>query len=431
MRARDAPIRSKETPMPDAYIIDAVRTPRGIGKKGKGALADMLPQHLAATVMKAIKDRNALPEDAVEDVIWGTSAQYGLQAADIGRMAALDAGLGVGTSGVTIDRFCGSSLTATNLAAATIMAGMEDLLLAGGTEMTSFTAEYGQKMRDAGLSLGLAGPNPRLQEKFPQTHQGVAADAIAANEGISRADLDAFGAESQRRAAAAIAEGRFDKSIVPVTDDGGNVVLDRDEYPRPGTTVEALAGLKPAFAAFIDMPSGPGDAPSFGGLINQVYPDIAIEAVHHAGTSSGNVDGASAILLGSAEAIRKYGLTPRARIVAMANHAEHPTLMLTAPSGAVTKVLAKAGLTRDDIDVWEINEAFAAIVEKVIRDHHLDRAKVNPNGGAIALGHPIGATGAILIGTALDELERIGGRYALVTMCTAGGMAPALILERV
>ena len=416
--------------MAEAYIVDAVRIPRGIGKKGKGALADMLPQHLAATVLKAIKDRNDLPEDAVEDVIWGTSAQYGYQAADMGRMAALDAGLGVGTGGFTLDRFCGSSLTAANLAAANIMAGMEDLLIAGGCEMTSFTADWGGRMREAGLSLGLDGVNPRLQEKFPQTHQGVAADAIAARDGISRADLDAYGAESQRRADLAIREGRFAKSMVPVVDEAGNVVLDHDEYPRPGTTVEALSQLKPAFAAFVDMPSGP-NAPTFGGLINKVYPDIKIEPVHHAGTSSGNVDGASALLLASKAGMEKHGLKARARIVAMANHAEHPTLMLTAPSGAVTKVLAKAGLTKDDIDVWEINEAFAAIVEMVIRDHDLDRAKVNINGGAIALGHPIGATGAILVGMALDELERSGGRYGLITMCTAGGMAPALIIERV
>ena len=416
--------------MAEAYIVDAVRIPRGIGKKGKGALADMLPQHLAATVLKAIKDRNHLPEDAVEDVIWGTSAQYGLQAADMGRMAALDAGLGLGTSGVTLDRFCGSSLTATNIAAATIMSGMEDLLIAGGAEMTSFTADWGGRMREAGLSLGLGGVNPRLQEKFPQTHQGVAADAIAARDGISRADLDAYGAESQKRADLAIREGRFAKSLIPVLDDAGNVVLDHDEYPRPGTTLEGLAELKPAFAAFVDMPSGPGE-PSFGGLINKVYPDIKIEPVHHAGTSSGNVDGAAALLIASQAAMTRHGLKPRARIVAMANHAEHPTLMLTAPSGAVTKVLAKAGLTKDQIDVWEINEAFAAIVEMVIRDHDLDRAKVNINGGAIALGHPIGATGAILVGMALDELERSGGRYGLITMCTAGGMAPALIIERV
>jgi acetyl-CoA C-acetyltransferase len=416
--------------MAEAYIVDAVRIPRGIGKKGKGALADMLPQHLAATVLKAIKDRNSLPEDAVEDVIWGTSAQYGLQAADMGRMAALDAGLGLGTGGVTLDRFCGSSLTATNIAAATIMSGMEDLLIAGGAEMTSFTADWGGRMREAGLSLGLGGVNPRLQEKFPQTHQGVAADAIAARDGISRAALDAYGVESQKRADVAIREGRFAKSLVAVLDDSGKVVLDHDEYPRPGTTLEDLEQLKPAFAGFIDMPSGPGE-PTFGGLINQVYPAIKIEPLHHAGTSSGNVDGAAALLLASQAAMAKHGLKPRARIVAMANHAEHPTLMLTAPSGAVKKVLAKAGLTRDDIDVWEINEAFAAIVEMVIRDHDLDRAKVNINGGAIALGHPIGATGAILVGMALDELERSGGRYGLITMCTAGGMAPALIIERV
>jgi acetyl-CoA C-acetyltransferase len=310
------------------------------------------------------------------------------------------------------------------------MSGMDDLLIAGGAEMTSFTADWGGRMREAGLSLGLGGANPRLQAKFPQTHQGVAADAIAAKEGISRAELDAYGAESQRRAGVAISEGRFTRSLVPVLDDDGKVVLDHEEFPRPSTTPEGLAELKPAFAMFVDMPSAPGE-PTFGGLINQVYPNLKIEPVHHAGTSSGNVDGAAALLLASEAAVKKHGFKPRARIVAMANHAEDPTLMLTAPSGAVSKVLSKAGLTKDQIDVWEINEAFAAIVEKVIRDHDLDRAKVNANGGAIALGHPIGATGAILVGTALDELERTGGRYGLITMCTAGGMAPALIIERV
>jgi acetyl-CoA C-acetyltransferase len=419
----------KETFMAEAYIIDTVRTPRGIGKKGKGALADMLPQHLAATVLKAIKDRNKLPDDSVQDVIWGCSAQYGLQAGDMGRMAALDAGLGTGTSGVTLDRFCGSSLTATNLAAASIMSGMEDLVIAGGTEMMSFMNDFGARLREAGFGGSLSA-NPRLQEKYPQTHQGVAADAIAAKDGISREDLDKFGAESQRRAAIAIKEGRFAKSTVPVVDDEGKVILDHEEYPRPETTAESLSALKPAFSAFVDMPSEPGGL-TFGGLINKVHPDVKIVPLHHAGISSGVVDGASAILLASKEGAEKYGLKPRARIVAMANHGDDPTLMLTAPTGAVTKVLAKAGLTKDDIDVWEINEAFATIVEKVIRDHDLDRAKVNPNGGAIALGHPIAATGAILVGTALDELERTGGRYALITMCTAGGMAPALIIERV
>jgi acetyl-CoA C-acetyltransferase len=416
--------------MAEAYIVDAVRTPRGIGKKGKGALADMLPQHLAATVLKALKDRNHLAPDSVDDVIWGCSSQYGLQAGDMGRMAALDAGLGTGTSGVTLDRFCGSSLTATNLAAASVMSGMEDLVIAGGAEMMSFMHDFGARLREAGFGSSLSGNNPRLHAKFPQTHQGVAADAIAADEGISRADLDAFGAESQRRAAIALKEGRFAKSTVPVVDDDGTVILDHEEYPRPGTTLEGLAALKPAFAAFRDMPSEP-DGPTFGELVTKVHPDIQIEPVHHAGTSSGVVDGAGALLLASPAGLKKHKLKARARIVAMANHGGDPTLMLAAPSGAVTKVLAKAGLTKDQIDVWEINEAFATIVEKVIRDHDLDRARVNPNGGAIALGHPIGATGAILVGTALDELERTGGRYGLITMCTAGGMAPALIIERI
>jgi acetyl-CoA C-acetyltransferase len=416
--------------MAEAYIVDAVRTPRGIGKKGKGALADMLPQHLAATVMKALKDRNQLTENSVDDVIWGCSAQYGAQGGDMGRMAALDAGLGVATSGMTLDRFCGASLTATNLAAASIMSGMEDLVVAGGAEMMSFTNDFGARLREAGFGASLSGNNPRLHKKFPQTHQGVAADAIAAKEGIGRADLDAFGAESQRRAAIAIKEGRFARSTVPVLDDAGNVILDQEQHPRPDTTAEGLADLKPAFAMFRDAPSEP-DGPTFGELITKVHPGLTIDPVHHAGTSSGVVDGAAALLLASETGMREHGLKPRARIVAMANHGDDPTLMLTAPSGAVTKVLKKAGLSKDDIDVWEINEAFAAIVEKVIRDHDLDRAKVNPNGGAIALGHPIGASGAILVGTALDELERSGGRYALITMCTAGGMAPALIIERV
>jgi len=416
--------------MSEAYIIDAVRTPRGIGKKGKGALADQLPQHLAATVLKALKDRNDIPEGAVDDVIWGVSAQYGLQAGDMGRMAALDAGLGIGTSGVTLDRFCGSSLTAVNLAAAQVKSEMEDLVIAGGTEMMSFMNDYGAKLRELGMGGSLGGANPRLQAKFPQTHQGVAADAIAAKEGIDRESLDRLGAESQRRADVALKEGRFARSTVPVVDDAGNVVLDHEEYPRPSTTYETLAELKPAFTAFLDMPSAEGE-PTFRELVNQVYPDLKIEALHHAGISSGVVDGAAALLLASDAAVKKHGLKPRARIVATANYGDDPTLMLTAPSGAVAKVLAKAGLAKDDIDVWEINEAFAAIVEKVIRDHDLDREKVNPNGGAIALGHPIAATGAILVGTALDELERTGGRYGLITMCTAGGMAPAVIIERI
>jgi acetyl-CoA C-acetyltransferase len=418
--------------MAEAYIIDAVRTPRSVGKMGKGALSHMHPQHLAATVLKALKDRNNLNTADVDDIIWGTSAQMGQQGGDMGRMAALDAGYDVKASGVTLDRFCGSGITATNLAAGQIMSGMEDLVIAGGTEMMSYVTHYGGKVREAGLgsSGGMSNGNVRLQAKHPQSHQGVCADAIAAIEGITRADLDAFGAESQRRAAIALAEGRFAKSVVPVLDDDGNVVLDHEEYPRPDTTVEGLSALKPAFEMFANMPSAP-DGPTFAGLINQKYPDVKIEALHHAGTSSGVVDGAAAILLASKNYAEKHGLKPRGRIVAMANVGDCPTLMLNAPVAAAKKVLAKAGLGVDDIDLFEVNEAFAVVTEKFIRDLGIDRNKLNANGGAIALGHPIGATGAILIGTVLDELERTGGRYGLVTMCAAGGMAPAIIIERV
>jgi acetyl-CoA C-acetyltransferase len=418
--------------MAEAYIIDAVRTPRSIGKMGKGALSALHPQHVAATVLKALKDRNNLNTADVDDIIWGTSAQMGQQGGDMGRMAALDAGYDQKASGVTLDRFCGSGITATNLAAGQIMSGMEDLVIAGGCEMMSYVTAFGGKVREAGLgsSGGMSNGNARLQARHPQSHQGVCADAIAAKEGISRSELDAFGAESQRRAAIALNEGRFDKSVIPVVDADGNLVLDHEEYPRPDTTAEGLAELKPAFAMFADMPSQ-ADGPTFRQLINQKYPDLAIEPMHHAGTSSGVVDGAAALLLASKDYADIHGLKPRARIVAMANVGDCPTLMLNAPVAAAKKVLAKAGLTKGDIDVWEVNEAFAVVVEKFIRDLELDRAKVNPNGGAIALGHPIGATGAVLIGTALDELERSGGRYGLITMCAAGGMAPAIIIERV
>ncbi|CAN5418118.1 acetyl-CoA C-acetyltransferase [soil metagenome] len=418
--------------MADAYIIDAVRTPRGIGKVGKGALAAMHPQHLAASVLAALKERNDLRTEDVDDIIWGTSAQTGLQGGDMGRMAALDAGYDIRASGVTLDRFCGSGITATSLAAAQIMSGMEDLVIAGGTEMMSHVVEFGMKLREAKVNAasGLGTGNARLQAKHPQTNQGVAADAIAAMEGISRTDLEAFGVESQRRAAQAIAEGRFDRSTITVSDDEGHVILDHEEYPRPGTTAESLAALKPAFGMFYDLPSSQG-GPTFKQLINQRYPALEFEPVHHVGTSSGVVDGAAAILLASKEYAEKQGWTPRARIVATANVGDDPTLMLNGPVPAARKVLAKAGLTKDDIDVFEVNEAFAVVVEKFIRDLDLDRAKVNPNGGSIALGHPIGATGAVLIGTALDELERTGGRYGLITMCAAGGMAPAMIIERI
>jgi acetyl-CoA C-acetyltransferase len=417
--------------MPEAYIIDAVRTPRGIGKQGKGALADLHPQHLAATVLKAIKERNNLDTAEVDDIIWSTSTQRGKQGGDMGRMAALDAGYDVKASGTTLDRFCGGGITAVNFAAAQIMSGMEDLVIAGGTEMMSLTAAMGQEDMESGKTpLGMGSGNARLDVAHPQSHQGVCGDAIASMEGITREQLDFAGLDSQRKAAIAIGEGRFDKSIVPVVDDAGNTVLDKDEYPRPQTTAEGLAALKPSFTAIADVPyNKKGD--TFRNQINRKYPDLKIEHFHHAGNSSGVVDGAAAVLLASKEYADKHGLKPRAKIVAMANIGDDPTLMLNAPVPAAKKVLAKAGLTKDDIDLWEINEAFAVVSEKFIRDLDLDRSKVNVNGGSIALGHPIGATGAILIGTVVDELERQNKRYGLVTMCAAGGMAPAIIVERI
>jgi acetyl-CoA C-acetyltransferase len=415
----------------EAYIIDAVRTPRGIGKMGKGALSTMHPEHLVASVMRALKERNNLNTADVDDIIWGTSATMGLQGGATGRMGALDAGFDVRASGVNLNRFCGSGITATSLAAAQIMSGMEDLVIAGGSEQLSYVNYYGGKMREAGMSGGGMGTgNPHLQAVHPQTNQGVAADAIAALEGITREELEELGVESQRRAAIAMKEGRFDKSTITVKDHDGNVVLDHEEYPRPDTTKEGLAQLKPAFEMFFDMPSEP-DGKTYAELVKQKYPDLDFKPIHHVGISSGVVDGAAALLLASKDYADKHGMKPRARIVATANVGDDPTLMLNAPVPAAKKVLEKAGLTKDDIDVFEINEAFAVVVEKFIRDLGLDRAKVNPNGGSIALGHPIGATGAILIGTALDELERTGGRYGLITMCAAGGMAPAVIIERI
>lgn len=417
--------------MPEAYIIDAVRTPRGVGKPGKGALSHLHPQHLAATVLKALKDRNNLNTAEVDDIIWSTSTQKGKQGGDLGRMAALDAGYDIKASGMTLDRFCGGGITSVNLAAAQVMSGMEDLVIAGGTEMMSYTATMAAEEREAGMRpMGMGSGNRHLQNIHPQSHQGVCGDAIAAMEGISREAVDALGLESQRRADIAIKEGRFAKSLVTVYNEDGSVALDHEEFPRPQTTAEGLAALKASFNEIADMSIQP-DGQTFRQSITKVYPELSWEGVHHAGNSSGVVDGAAAILIASKDYADKHGLKPRARIVATANIGDCPTLMLNAPVPAAKKVLAKAGLTPDDIDLWEINEAFAVVAEKFIRDLKLDRDKVNVNGGACALGHPIGATGSILIGTVLDELERRGLKRGLVTMCAAGGMAPAIIIETV
>jgi acetyl-CoA C-acetyltransferase len=412
--------------MSDAFIIDACRTPRGIGKAGKGALADLHPQHLAATVLKAIAERNQIDTAEVDDVIWGTSAQRGKQGMDMARMALLDAGFSQTASGVTLDRFCGSGITSVNLAAATIAAGFEDLVIAGGCEMMSYTATLADPSAPNLMDAG----NLRLRRSVPQSHQGVCADAIATLEGIGREALDDLALLSQQRAAAAIEGGHFQRSLVPVYREDGSLALDHEEFPRPQTTREGLAALKPAFEVMAERPLDEMGN-TYAGLIRQVYPDLKIRYVHHAGNSSGVVDGAGALLLASGAYAKKRGLKPRARIVAMANVGDSATLMLNAPVPAARKVLAKAGLTVADIDLWEINEAFAVVAEKFIRDLGLDRGKVNVNGGAMALGHPIGATGSLLIGTLLDELERRDLKRGLVTMCAAGGMAPAIIVERV
>ena len=413
--------------MGNAYIVDACRTPRGIGKVGKGALAHLHPSYLGSTVLAAMAERNNLNTAEVDDIIWGTSSQAGKQGGDLGRMAALNAGYDVRSSGVTLDRFCGSGITTVSLAAAQIMSGMEDLVIAGGTEMMSYHGQIADPSQPPMIDSG----NLELRAMHPQSQQGVCADAIATLEGIDRDAVDDLALVSQARAAQAIAEGRFDKSLITVKNPDGTVALDHEEFPRPETTKEGLSELKTVFSVVRDVPVDEAGT-TYGALIQQKYPEITeFNHIHHAGNSSGVVDGAAALLLASEAYMEKSGMTPRARIVATANMGDCPTLMLNAPVPAAEKVLMKAGLTRDDIDVWEINEAFSVVAERFIRKLDLDREKVNINGGAMALGHPIGATGSILVGTALDELERQNGRYALITMCAAGGMAPAIIIDRV
>ena len=408
--------------MNEVWIIDACRTPRGIGKRGKGSLSTFHPQQLGSAVLRAIADRNSINTAEVDDIVWGTSSQRGQQSACLGRMAALGADYDVRASAVTLDRFCGSGITAVNLAAGSIATGMEDLVIAGGTEQMS---NYG--IEGNGQAVFMDNGNLELRKLHPQPHQGICADAIATIEGIDRTTLDRLAVVSQERAANAIEKGYFAKSLIPVYHPDGTLALEQEEFPRPGTTLEGLSQLKAVFADFADVPLDE-EGTTNRQMLLQKYPDLELQHVHHAGNSSGVVDGAVALLMCSPEYAKKQGWKPRARIVAMANMGDCPTLMLNAPVPAAKKVLAKAGLTVDDIDLWEINEAFAVVAEKFIRDLNLDRDKVNVNGGAMALGHPIGATGAILINTVIDELERRGQRYGLVTMCAAGGMAPAVIV---
>ena len=407
---------------PSAFIIDAVRTPRSAGKPGKGKLCNLHPQHLLSTTLAALSERNAFNTADVDDVIEGCGSQRGNQGSDIARMAALDAGWDSDATGVTVDRFCGSGLTAINLAAMGIMSGMQELTVGGGVEKMSDTPIMPMPaLTDSN--------NAHLRDLHPTPHQGICADVIATQEGITREEADAIAVESQRRAAIAIENGYFKQSLIPVYHRDGTLALGIDDFNRPGTTVESLAQLNPAFVDLYDQPLD-DDQVTCRDLVERSWPELRVNHIHHAGNSSGVVDGAAAILLASEQYTRDHGLKPRARIVAMANGSCDPRLMLNAPADAARKCLAKAGMTASDIDLWEINEAFAVVPLKFMREMNLDSSIVNVNGGAMALGHPIGATGAMLVGTLLDELERRDLSTGLITLCAAGGMAPALIIER-
>lgn len=411
--------------MGTAFIVDAVRTPRGRGKAGKGALAGLHPQELLAQTLTALAGRTGIDPAQVEDVVAGCVSQVGEQGANIARNTVLAAGWPIEVTGISLNRCCGSGLQSVNVAAMGVASGAQDLVVAGGVESMSRVPMNS----DGG---GLDGSNLRLRDRFFQVPQGISADLIATREGFSREELDRFALESQRRAAAALASGAFTRGIVPVREPHtGAVVLAADEHPRPETTLQALAALAPSFEAVGRQPAGSAGE-TLDEMARRPYPEVAaIHHLHTAGNSSGLADGAAAVLLASEEAVRTLGLRPRARIRAMATVGADPVLKLTAPVPAVRKALQKAGMAVSDIDLWEINEAFAAVVLHVMRSLALDPARVNVCGGAIALGHPLGATGAMLLGTALDELERRGLATALVTLCIAGGEGIATIIERV
>ena len=402
--------------MTDAYIYDAVRTPRGRGRPD-GALHEVTAVRLAALTLMALRDRSEIDAAQIEDVILGCVTGVGEQGGCLARAAALYAGYDDSVPGLHVNRFCASGLEAAMLAAAQVRAGVGDLYVAGGVEMMSRVP-----MGSDGAAMAV---DPVVAMGAGFVPQGVSADLIATLHGFSRADCDAYAAESQRRAARAWEEGRFDRSVIPVRDVNGVKILSRDEHMRPETTVESLAALKPAFREI-----GEG-MPGFDAVALLKYPQLErIDHVHTAGNSSGVVDGAAALLIGSKEAGDRLGLSPRARIRAVARVGSEPTVMLTGPVPATEKVLKAAGMEIGDIDLFEVNEAFSAVVLRFLQAFDADPAKVNVNGGAIALGHPLGATGAMLLGTALDEMERSGKGTALVTLCVAAGMGAAMVLER-
>ncbi len=408
--------------MSEAWIIDTARTPRGIGKVGKGALAGVHSQRLLAQVLAALAQRNSLETADIDDVVAGCGTQTGNQGFCIARMAALDAGYDLDAPGLAVDRFCGGGLSAINIAAMGVMSGQQHLVVAGGVESMS----HAQSLRSRPL---VDSDNLHLRARYPQPHQGVCADLIATLEGFTREDVDALALESQRRADAAIRDGRFARSTIAVRDDDGNVLLDREEFPRPQTTAEGLAALTPVFDRMYDAPFDESGT-TMRSLVESLYPDVRITHVHHAGNSSGVVDGAGAVVIASPDYARAHGLKPRARIRTFATAGTDPTLMLNGPAPAAAKALKLAGMTIADIDLIEVNEAFAVVPLKFMRETGADPGLVNVNGGAMALGHPIGATGAIILGTLLDEMERRDVATGMVTLCAAGGMAPATIIER-
>ncbi|MDZ4101282.1 MAG: acetyl-CoA C-acetyltransferase [Hydrogenophaga sp.] len=401
--------------MSEAFLFDAVRTPRGKGKKD-GSLHEVKPIDLLAGVLTHLQQRNGFDTAAVDDVVMGVVSPVGEQGSVIAKVAALKAGWDWRCSGVQLNRFCASGLEAVNMAAMKVKSGWEDLVVAGGVESMSRVP--------IGSDGGAWAQDPQTNSDTLFVPQGIGADLIATLEGFTRDDVDAFALESQKRAAAARAAGYFKGSIVPVTDFLGQTILMEDEFIKPHTTLEGLAALKPAFEQLGGM--------GFDAVALQRYPQVEhIHHVHHAGNSSGIVDGATAVLIGSEAAGKTHGLTPRARIVSVALSGADPTIMLTGPMPAARKALAKAGLTIDQIDLFEVNEAFAAVPMKFMKELGVPHEKINVNGGAIAMGHPLGATGAMILGTLVDELHRRRLRYGLATLCVGGGMGIATIIERV
>ncbi|MCP0910946.1 MULTISPECIES: acetyl-CoA C-acetyltransferase [Acinetobacter] len=401
--------------MSEAYIIDAIRTPRGKGKKD-GSLHQVKPISLLTGLLNELQARHQFDTSKVDDIVLGCVTPIGDQGADIAKTAAIAAGWDNDVAGVQINRFCASGLEAVNLAAQKVRSGWEDLVVAGGVESMSRVA--------MGSDGGPWALDPETNMACDFIPQGIGADLIATIDGYSRTDVDQFAEQSQKKAAAAQANGYFNASVIPVKDKAGVVILDKDEFIKPTTTAEGLGKLNPSFATMGQM--------GFDAIALQKYPEVGtVNHVHHAGNSSGIVDGAAVVLIASEQAIKEQGLKPRAKVLATALVGADPTIMLTGPAPAARKALAKAGLTIDDIDLFEVNEAFAAVVMRFISELNVDPAKVNVNGGAIAMGHPLGATGAMILGTLLDELERQGKKRGLATLCVGGGMGIATIIELV